>query len=76
MQNFHSKASKLAKIQFFKSYFFQKFSSLSPIFSKESVPFAPIFGAYPFFKPPSSALTKIPKYQVEYPLCGNMLRPK
>ena len=36
-QNFRSKASNLAKIQFFKPYFFQKFSSLSPNFSKKSV---------------------------------------
>ena len=34
-QNFRSKASNLAKIQFFKPYFFQKFSSLSPNFAKK-----------------------------------------
>ena len=33
-QNFRSKASNLDKIQFFKPHFFQKFSSLSPIFFK------------------------------------------
>ena len=37
MQNFRSKASNLAKIQFFKPYFFKILSSLSPIFFKESV---------------------------------------
>ena len=59
MQNFHSKASNLAKIQFFKPNFFpKKISSLSPY-----------FGVYPFFKPPFAALphTSIPKWKLSTP---------
>ena len=43
MQNFHSKASNLAKIQFFKPYFFLKIQFLSPIFSKKISSFSPYF---------------------------------
>ena len=47
-QNFRSKASNLAKIQFFKPHFFSK--------NSVRLALAPIFGAYPFFKPPFATL--------------------
>ena len=65
-QNFRSKASNLAKIQFFKPYFFfQKFSSLSVIFSTKISSLSPYFCAYPFFKPPFAALQAAHLYQNE-----------
>ena len=50
-QNFHSKASDLAKIQFFKPYFFfSKIQFFKPyFFSQKLSSLSPYFGAYPFF---------------------------
>ena len=55
-QNFRSKVSNLAKIQFVRPYFFQKFSSLSPYFFQKISSLSPIFGANTFFKPPFAVL--------------------
>ena len=69
MHNFRSKVSKLAKIQFFKPYFFQKLSFLSTIFSKNQF-FKPVFlvpthSLSPHFQP--FGPYTYTKMKVEYP---------
>ena len=63
-QNLRSKASNLAKIQFYKPYF-SKVQFFKPYFFKKSVLWAPIFGAYRFLKPPFAALRAAHLYQNE-----------
>ena len=69
MQNFSSKASNLAKMQFFMPYFFQKINSLSPIFPKNHF-FKPLFlvpthSLSPHFRP--FGPHTYTKMKVEYP---------
>ena len=61
-QNFHSRAANLAKIEFFKPYFFPKNQFFKPLFLVPTRSLSPICGPLGY--------TPIPKWKVSTPLAS------